>query len=335
MALGLRGERMRYLDFEKPMIDLQKKIDDLTKYARDHHLDLSTEIEPLKHALKVEEERIFSNLSAYQRIKLARHPERPYMLDFIKRIFTDFIELHGDRTFRDDQAIVAGLAQLDGRPVALAGHQKGRDTEENIRRNFGMAHPEGFRKALRIMQLAERFQLPIITFVDSSGAYPGLGAEERGQSEAIARNLLEMSRLKVPVIVVVTGEGGSGGALAIGIGNRVLMFENAYYAVCTPEACAAIIWKDGTKASEAAPVMKILSADLKRLGIIDEILPEPFGGAHRDPDHIARTLKESLLRNLAELDQIPRDKLPNHRYERFRKMGVFVSKASSGKVGAA
>jgi len=326
---------MRNLDFEKPMLDLQKKIEDLTKYARDHHLDLSTEIEPLKRALKMEEKKIFSNLNAYQRIKLARHPERPYMLNFIKQIFADFVELHGDRTFRDDPAIVSGLAKLDGRSVALVGHQKGRNTEENIRRNFGMAHPEGFRKALRIMHTAERFQLPIITFIDSCGAYPGIGAEERGQSEAIARNLLEMSRLKVPVIVVVTGEGGSGGALAIGIGNRVLIFEHAYYAVCTPEACAAIIWKDGTKADEAAPVMKILAPDLKRLGVVDEILPEPFGGAHRDVAKMAGTLKEALLRHLEELDQIPLERLPDHRYDRFRKMGVFLDKNSSSHAGVA
>jgi len=326
---------MRHLDFEKPMVDLQKKIDDLTKYARDHHLDLSTEIEPLQRALKVEEEKIFNGLTPYQRIKLARHPERPYMLDFVRRIFADFVELHGDRNFRDDPAMVTGLARLDGRPVALVGHQKGRNTEENIHRNFGMSHPEGFRKALRVMQLADRFHLPVITFIDSSGAYPGIGAEERGQSEAIARNLLEMARLKVPVLVVVTGEGGSGGALAIGIGNRVLMFENAYYAVCTPEACAAIIWKDGTKADEAAPVMRILSADLKRLGIIDEILPEPFGGCHRDPSRMAATLKEALLRNLEQLCQIPREEIPDHRYHRFRNLGVFVSKASSNQAGAA
>lgn len=321
---------MRYLDFEKPMIDLQRKIDDLTRYARDHNLDLSTEIEPLKRALKVEEERIFNNLSPFQKIKLARHPERPYMLDFVKRIFTDFVELHGDRAFRDDPAIVSGIARLENRSVALVGHQKGRDTDENIRRNFGMAHPEGFRKALRVMRLAERFQMPVISFIDSAGAYPGIGAEERGQSEAIATNLLEMSRLKVPILVVVTGEGGSGGALAIGIGDRILMFENAYYAVCTPEACAAIIWKDGSKAPDAAGVMKILSADLKKLGIIDEILPEPFGGAHRDVNRMATTLKEALQRNLRELGEIPLKDLPSHRYDKFRKMGVFLSQNTSG-----
>ena len=319
---------MRYVDFEKPIIDLQKKIEDLTRYARDHHLDLSTEIGPLQKALKLEEERIYNNLSPYQRIKLARHPERPYMADFLKLLFKDFIELHGDRNFRDDPAIVSGLAKFEGQSVALIGHQKGRNTEENIHRNFGMAHPEGFRKALRIMKMAERFQLPIITFIDSTGAYPGIGAEERGQSEAIARNLLEMSLLRTPMIVVVSGEGGSGGALAIGVGNRVLVFENAYYAVCTPEACAAIIWKDGSKAPEAAPVMKIMSSDLKGLGVIDEIVPEPFGGAHRDPIKMAETLKEALLRNLDELKKIPLSEIADHRYDKFRKMGKFITKSA-------
>jgi acetyl-CoA carboxylase carboxyl transferase subunit alpha len=327
---------MRFIDFEKPIIDLQKKIDDLSRYAQEHELDLSSEIEPLQKALEAKEKEIFSGLAPYQRIKLARHPERPYMMDFIRRIFDDFIEMHGDRNFRDDPAIVAGLASLDGRPVALAGHQKGRDTEENIRRNFGMAHPEGFRKALRVMQTAERFQLPIICFIDAAGAYPGIGAEERGQSEAIARNLLEMSQFKTPIIVVVTGEGGSGGALAIGIGDRVLIFENAYYAVCTPEACAAIIWKDGSKAAEATPAMKIMPPDLKRLGVVDEIISEPFGGAHRDPDTMAKTLKKTLLKHLKELDKIPLEQLPDERYDKFRKMGMFVKEsAASDNAGAA
>lgn len=326
---------MRYVDFEKPIIDLQKKIEDLTRYAADHRLDLSTEIEPLKRALEIEQQRIYTNLTPYQRIKLARHPERPYLMDFINRLFEDFVELHGDRLFRDDPAIVSGIASFDGRPVALVGHQKGRDTEENIRRNFGMAHPEGFRKALRIMKLAERFHLPIFSFIDSTGAYPGIGAEERGQSEAIARNLLEMSLLRTPIVVIVTGEGGSGGALAIGIGDRILIFENAYYAVCTPEACAAIIWKDGGKAPEAAPVMKIMPHDLKSLGVVDDILPEPFGGAHLDPAAMAETLRKALVGALAELGRIPRDELPGQRYAKFRQMGRFLSLDAAGKVGAA
>ncbi len=326
---------MRYLDFEKPVVDLQKKIDDLTTYAEDHDLDLSAEIEPLRRALEMEEKRIFSNLTPFQRIKLARHPERPYMSDFVQRIFTDFVELHGDRNYRDDPAIVSGIARFEGRRVALVGHQKGRDTDENIHRNFGMAHPEGFRKAMRIMKMGERFKMPVITFIDSAGAYPGIGAEERGQSEAIARNLLEMSLVRVPIVVVVTGEGGSGGALAIGIGNRVLMFENAYYAVCTPEACATILWKDVSKAQEAAPVMKIMSADLKRLGIIDEILPEPFGGAHRDASHGASTLRAALARNLEDLEKLSDDQLVEDRYEKFRKMGEFVSGNSSSQAGVA
>jgi acetyl-CoA carboxylase carboxyl transferase subunit alpha len=323
---------MRYLDFERPLVDLQRKIDDLINYANDHSLDLSTEIESLKKALREEEKRVFGGLTPYQRIKLARHPERPYMLDFVRRIFTDFYELHGDRAFRDDAAIVSGIACLGQRRVALVGHQKGRNTEENIRRNFGMANPEGFRKALRVMKMAERFQMPVISFVDSSGAYPGIGAEERGQSEAIATNLMEMSQLRVPVIVVVTGEGGSGGALAIGIGNRILMFENSYYAVCTPEACAAILWKDGSKAPEAAPVMKILSADLKEMNIIDEILREPFGGAHRDVEAMAEILQEALERNIDQLSEMSGEQLAQHRYERFRHLGQFIKKAPSSQA---
>lgn len=317
----------RALDFERPLVELQNKIEEMTRYASERGIDLSTEITAMREKLQEVEKSIFSQLTPWQRIQLARHPDRPYFLDYITRMTTDFFELHGDRCFRDDAAIVGGLAFLDGKPIVALGHQKGRDTKENLMRNFGMAHPEGFRKALRLMQLAERFGLPVVTFIDSSGAYPGVGAEERGQALIIAENLLGMASLKSPIIVVVTGEGGSGGALAIGVGDRVLMLEHAYYAVCTPEACAAIIWKDRGKAAEAVESMKILSGDLHRLGIIDEILPEPMGAAHRDYDRMAETIKQTVLKHLAELDEIPREELPQKRYEKFRRMGVFEKSA--------
>jgi len=314
----------RALDFERPIVELQNKIDEMKQYASERAIDLSGEINALGEKLQEVERITFNSLSPWQKIQLARHPDRPYFLDYISRITTDFLELHGDRCFRDDAAIVGGLAYLGDRPIVAIGHQKGRDTRENLMRNFGMAHPEGFKKALRLMQLAERFGLSVVTFIDSSGAYPGVGAEERGQALIIAENLLGMAQLKTPIVVVVTGEGGSGGALAIGVGDRVLMLEHAYYAVCTPEACAAIIWKDRTKAPEAVESMKILSKDLLRLGIIDEILPEPMGAAHRDYAAMANTIKDAVLRNLNELDKIPREQITQKRYEKFRKMGVFT-----------
>lgn len=314
----------RALDFERPIVELQKKIEEMTRYASERSIDLSTEIVALESKLHEVEKKVFKEITPWQRIQLARHPDRPYFLDFVRRIAPDFFELHGDRAFGDDAAIVGGLATIEDRSVVMLGHQKGRDTKENIKRNFGMAHPEGFRKALRLMKLAEQFGLPVITFIDSSGAYPGVGAEERGQALVIAENLMGMAQLKTPIIVVVTGEGGSGGALAIGVGNKVLMLEHAYYAVCTPEACAAIIWKDRSKAPEAVTSMKILSNDLLRLGIIDEILPEPMGAAHRDYDETAETIKQAILRNLDELEQISTEKLSQKRYEKFRKMGVFL-----------
>ena len=321
----------RALDFEKPIVELQNRIEEMTRYAERQAIDLSGEIKPLKQRLKEVEEKILSELTPWQKIQLARHPERPYFMDFVQRISTDFLELHGDRCYRDDEAIVGGLAYLEERPVVLLGHQKGRDTKDNLKRNFGMAHPEGFRKALRLMQLGERFGLPVITFIDSSGAYPGVGAEERGQALIIAENLLGMAGLKTPIIVVVTGEGGSGGALAIGVGDRVLMLENAYYAVCTPEACAAIIWKDRSKAATAVESMKILSSDLYELGIIDEILPEPRGGSHRDYDAVAGTIKEAIIRNLEELEKIPLEEIQGKRYEKFRKMGVLEKRISEAQ----
>ncbi|HPO07320.1 MAG TPA: acetyl-CoA carboxylase carboxyltransferase subunit alpha [bacterium] len=315
---------MRYLDFEQPLREIETKIEELETYARGREIDLSEEIGPLKRRSEELLKEIFQNLTPWQRIQLARHPDRPYFLDYMKMIATDFVELHGDRNFADDQAIVTGLCAIDGRSVAVIGHQKGRDTEENLRRNFGMAHPEGFRKAMRIMELAGREGLPIITFIDSTGAYPGIGAEERGQHEAIARNLLVMAELPVPIICVVTGEGGSGGALAIGIGNRVLILEFAYYAVCTPEACAAIIYKDRTLAKDVSGNMRIIAPDLLRLGLIEEIIPEPFGAAHRNPREAAQNIKSTILRHLDELSLLSPQELIDLRYQRFRVMGQFV-----------
>ena len=284
---------MRYLEFEKPLREIESKIEQLEVYAKSRDIDLSGEIKPLREKLTNLLDEIFSHITPWQRVQLARHPDRPYTLDYIRMITNDFVELHGDRCFADDEAIVAGLCSIGGRSVAIIGHQKGRDTEENIRRNFGMPHPEGFRKARRVMDTAARFRMPIITLIDSPGAFPGIGAEERGQHVIIAENLEFMSQLPVPVICVVIGEGGSGGALAIGVGNRVLMLENAYYAVCTPEACAAIILRDRTKASSVAGTMRIVSQDLKELGLIDEIIPEPLGGAHRNPEKNGRNRKRS------------------------------------------
>lgn len=314
---------MRYLEFEKPLREIESKIEQLEVYAHSRDIDLTHEIQPLKEKLSTLLEEIFSHLTPWQRVQLARHPDRPYCLDYLNTIADDFVELHGDRAFSDDEAIVSGMCTIDGRSVAIVGHQKGRDTDENIRRNFGMPHPEGFRKARRVMETAGRFKLPIITFIDSPGAFPGIGAEERGQHLIIAENLESMSQLGVPIISVVTGEGGSGGALAIGVGNRVLMLENAYYAVCTPEACAAIILRDRTKASTVAGTMRIVPSDLKSLGIIDEIIPEPLGGAHRNPIETAGNIKEAILRHLSELESIDAERLIEDRYQRFRKMGVF------------
>ncbi len=312
-----------YLDFEKPLADLERKIEELHELSGDT-LDLKAEIAKLeKKAEKVQEE-IFSNLSRWQTAQVARHINRPFTLDYLNLIFTEFTELHGDRNFGDDHAIVGGLARLDGEPVMVIGHQKGRDTKEKVYRNFGMPNPEGYRKALRLMEMAEQFKLPIITFVDTPGAFPGIGAEERGQAEAIARNLREMARLTVPIIVVITGEGGSGGALAIAVGDRVLMLEHSVYAVISPEGCAAILWSDGTKGEQAAEALKLTAKDIKELEVSDEIVKEPLGGAHRDHQTMAKNLHEALSRNLKELKQLPADQLVEERYQKFRKMSRFV-----------
>jgi len=312
-----------YMEFEKPLAELEKKIQELHIMSTDT-MDLKTEISKLeKRADKMREE-IFSNLTRAQTSQVARHINRPFTMDYVKLIFTDFIELRGDRGFGDDHAIVAGLARLDGEPVMVIGHQKGRDTKEKVYRNFGMPNPEGYRKALRLMELAERFNLPIITLVDTPGAFPGIGAEERGQAEAIARNLREMAQLKVPIIVVITGEGGSGGALAIAVGDRVLMLEFAVYAVISPEGCAAILWSDGTKGAQAAEALKPTARDIKDLEVIDEIIKEPLGGAHRDHKAMAETLHEALSRNLKELKKLSSQELVEERYMKFRKMSRFI-----------
>jgi acetyl-CoA carboxylase carboxyl transferase subunit alpha len=281
------------------------------------------EIEPLEEKLAEMRQEIYRNLTPFQRVQVARHPRRPYALDYINTVFTDFVELHGDRLYRDDPAIVGGTARFDGRSVVVIGQQKGRDTKENLRRNFGMSHPEGYRKALRLMHLAERFHLPVITLIDTPGAYPGLGAEERGQAEAIARNLEEMATLETAIITVVIGEGGSGGALALGVADRVLMFENAVYSVISPEGCAAILWKDASQRERAADALKLTAPDLMGLGLIDEIVGEPLGGNHADPDGAAASLGEALRRHLGELDGVGAKELVARRAEKFLRMGKF------------
>ena len=281
------------------------------------------EIEPLEEKLAEMRVEIYRNLTPFQRVQVARHPRRPYALDYINTVFTDFVELHGDRLYRDDPAIVGGTARFDGRSVVVIGQQKGRDTKENLKRNFGMSHPEGYRKALRLMHLAERFRLPVITLIDTPGAYPGLGAEERGQAEAIARNLEEMATLETPIITVVIGEGGSGGALALGVADRVLMFENAVYSVISPEGCAAILWKDSSQRERAAEALKLTAPDLMGLGLIDEIVSEPLGGNHADPDGAAASLADALRRHLGELDGVSSNQLVARRAEKFLRMGKF------------
>ena len=312
-----------YLDFEKPLAELDKKIQELLAFSTDG-VDLKAEVAKLEQKAEKMREDMFANLSRWQTAQVARHINRPFTLDYLSMIFTEFVELHGDRNFGDDHAIVGGLARLDGEPVMVIGHQKGRDTKEKVIRNFGMPNPEGYRKALRLMEMAERFKLPIITFVDTPGAFPGIGAEERGQAEAIARNLREMSRLTVPIIVVITGEGGSGGALAIAVGDRILMLQHSVYAVISPEGCAAILWSDGTKGAQAAEALKLTAKDIKALEVIDEIVPEPAGGAHRDHEGMAKNLHEALSRNLKELQAVPAGDLIEQRYQKFRKMSRFA-----------
>ncbi|MEG0280187.1 MAG: acetyl-CoA carboxylase carboxyl transferase subunit alpha [Morganella sp. (in: enterobacteria)] len=315
---------LNFLDFEQPIAELEAKIDSLTAVSRqDESLDinLDEEVERLRAKSLELTRKIFADLGAWQIAQLARHPRRPYTLDYVRLIFTDFQELAGDRAYADDKAIVGGIARLEGRPVMIIGHQKGRETKEKIRRNFGMPAPEGYRKALRLMELAERFNLPVITFIDTPGAYPGVGAEERGQSEAIARNLREMSRLKVPTICTVVGEGGSGGALAIAVGDKVNMLQYSTYSVISPEGCASILWKSADKAPIAAEAMGITAPRLKELKLIDNVIPEPLGGAHRDYEAVAASLKARILSDLEELDKLDSESLANRRYERLMSYG--------------
>jgi len=316
------------LDFEKPIAELQRKLDELRKHPEAHSMGINLEEEVARIEQKIAEtsKQIFSNLSAWQRVQMARHPRRPFTLDYFKNTFSDFSELHGDRLFAEDRAVVGGFAMLENHRVMVVGTQKGRDTKENIQRNFGSAHPEGYRKALRLMQLADKFGLPIITLIDTAGAYPGIGAEERHIAEAIAINLREMMLFSVPIIAVVIGEGGSGGALGIGVADRVLILENAYYSVISPEGCAAILWKDRAAASKAAEALKITAKDLLELGLADEVVPEPLGGAHNDLPTTATTLKRHLLHNIEQLKKIPNADRLKLRYQKFRAHGHFVEK---------
>ncbi|HOP74665.1 MAG TPA: acetyl-CoA carboxylase carboxyltransferase subunit alpha [Bacillota bacterium] len=312
------------LEFEKPVVDLEKQIEELKKFSQEKGIDMHEQITALEQKAENLRMEIYTNLTVMQRIQIVRHPKRPTCLDYIGMIFDNFIELHGDRLYRDDPAMIGGIAYLNGIPVTVVGQQKGRDTKENIYRNFGMPHPEGYRKALRLMKQADKFGRPVICLVDVVGAYPGVEAEERGQGEAIARGIMEMANLRVPVIVAVTGEGGSGGALATGIGNRVLIMENAYYSVISPEGCAAILWRDGSKVQEAAEALKIGAKDLLEMGIVDEIVPEPIGGAHKNPALASKNLKEALVSNLTPLLNLSPSQLLEERYQRFRNYGQFI-----------
>ena len=312
-----------YLDFEQPIADLETKIQELRQASAGPGVNVDNEVRALQEKLRQRTAVIFRDLTPWQVSQMSRHPQRPYTLDYVKVICDEFQELAGDRAFADDQAIVGGLARIDGRPVMVIGHQKGRDTKSKVRRNFGMPRPEGYRKALRLMKMAERFQLPILTFIDTPGAWPGIDAEERGQSEAIARNLMEMAGLRVPIICTVVGEGGSGGALAIGVGDRTLMLEYGTYSVISPEGCASILWKDAAKAKDAAEQMAITAPKLKALGLIDKIVREPIGGAQRNPQQMAKRLKAILLNELAALDALPVDELLERRYQRLRGYGAF------------
>jgi acetyl-CoA carboxylase carboxyl transferase subunit alpha len=310
-----------HLDFEKAIAEVEQQIERLQSLARDRGLDVSNELRSLDHKLHALKTDVYRNLSPIERVQVARHPRRPYTLDYLSLIFTDFIELHGDRLYRDDESIVGGWARIEGESVMVIGHQKGRDMKENLRRNFGMPHPEGYRKALRLMKMAEKFGRPVITLIDTPGAYPGLGAEERGQAEAIARNLREMAALKVPSIAVVIGEGGSGGALALGVADRVLMLENSVYSVISPEGCAAILWKSGSEREKAATALKMTAPDLLRLGVVDEVIEEPAGGAHSDWERTAEAVRWALVRHLGELTRLSVDTLRETRWEKYLGMG--------------
>jgi len=312
-----------YLEFEKPIAELEKKIEELTLFTSNGNIDLEEEILKLHKKSDQLRAEIYSRITPWQKAQISRHPNRPYTLDYIEAMLSEFLEMHGDRAYADDPAIVSGMAKLEDMPLVVIGHQKGRTTKEKIYRNFGMPNPEGYRKALRLMRYAERFGKPLLTFIDTPGAYPGIGAEERGQGESIARNLSVLSQLRTPIMAVVIGEGGSGGALALGVADRVLMLEHSTYSVISPEGCAAILWNNGAKASEAAELLKITAQDLFQMKVIDEVVEEPVGGAHRDPRRAAELLKEAVIRNLAEIRNVPIGELIKQRYERLRRIGTF------------
>jgi acetyl-CoA carboxylase carboxyl transferase subunit alpha len=329
---------IHYLEFEKPIVELEKKIAELRTLSANGPVDLQKEVRKLEAKLEEVRKHTYANLTPWQRVQIARHPKRPYTLDYIPLIFSRFIELHGDRTFADDKALVGGFGTLDDEKFLVLGHQKGRDAKENVYRNFGSAHPEGYRKALRLMKLAAKFGVPIVIFVDTPGAYPGVGAEERGQAHAIAANLREMIGIPVPILVFVIGEGGSGGALGVGVGDRVCVLENAYYSVISPEGCAAILWKDHTKAPEAAASLKLIAKDLLELGVIDQVIKEPLGGAHFDPAFTAKEIAKAIRKYARELKAKAPAALLEERYEKFRKMGVFEPEPpahAGGKNGGA
>jgi acetyl-CoA carboxylase carboxyl transferase subunit alpha len=312
------------LDFERPLLELERQIEELKRVGEERELDVAPELTTLQGKLETLRGQIYEQLTPMQRVTVARHPRRPYTLDYLGSAFTDFIELHGDRLYRDDLAIVGGWARLGGHSVMVIGHQKGRDTRENLKRNFGMPHPEGYRKALRLMRLAARFHAPIVTLIDTPGAYPGIGAEERGQAEALATNILEMAALPTPIVACVIGEGGSGGALALGVADRVLMFEHSIYSVISPEGCAAILWKDATQRGRAAEALKLTAKDLLQLGVIDEVIAEPLGGAHQDPEAAGEALRAALVRQVQELRRFRPDKLLKRRAEKYAAMGAFA-----------
>lgn len=314
---------MAYLDFEQPIVELESRLKDL-KALSDGGGRVDKELKKLEERSERLSREIYGDLTIWQRVQLSRHPDRPYFQDYAERLFEDFVELHGDRAFGDDPAVIAGLARFDGRAVVVIGQQKGRTTKQKLTRNFGMAHPEGYRKAIRMLEMAERFNRPVMTFIDTPGAYPGIGAEERGQSEAIGHSLLVLSRLTVPVLATVIGEGGSGGALGLGVANRVYMMENATYSVITPEGCASILWRDGTRAPDAAEQLKLLARDVHKLGVVDEVLSEPLGGAHRDVDRSADVVRAALRRGMAELGGMSREALRKDRYDKFRALGQFI-----------
>src|SRR4029434_9620880 len=312
------------LDFEKPIFELERRLQDLRNHSDAHDVDLDSAVKALEEKLRETRREIYGKLTAWQRVQIARHTQRPFAMDYIERCFTNWIELHGDRRFADDRAMPCGLAMLDGQRCVVITHQKGRNTKQNVMRNFGCAHPEGYRKALRLMRLAEKFRLPVISLIDTPGAFPGIGSEERHISEPIAVNLLEMMRLRVPVIAAVIGEGGSGGALGIGVADHVMILENAYYSVISPEACSAILWRDRKHAAEAAEALKLTAQDLLKLDVVDEIVPEPEGGAHRDYNSVAENLSRALRRTLKHISKIPIDELLKKRYEKFRRIGIFT-----------